>query len=1218
MRQTFYCALVFISTLVHGQEQPNDLPDFTPPSPEAHAITKYGNQTINESTGRVSSSIPIHNFQAGQLEMPISLNYTGNGVKLDDNNTWTGVNWVLNAGGVITRTVYHKPDELSSQRVFKDDIEALGLVNADDDAVEFNQFFNSTGNQWDTQPDIFTFSFGGYSGSFYLSDYNSNQFDDDPSNDAIPNFTPTLINVESDLKIEIDGPLSDNQNNLVQHKKFKITTTDGVVYHFGGAMTEETSMEQDYHSVVTPQAVTSFYLTQIVHPIHGSIILEYDNVLSYRIATSQSKEIKRYAYGVGFYDGCGMPKFLCEPVEGEDTQHTSSIILNKVMNGKFLKRIYTNSNSQEIIFNSSTPGDSGFNFERVLNNIEIKQAGSLVTRVELEYLTDYENNEAQRFFLERVAFRKSNTSSDQDLAYAFEYNDPLDLPARFSTSQDALGYYNGKSNPDGLLPDLSDLPPGYGGPQHVLAGSGIIATADRSTDLNFKQKGALAKIYYPTGGHTLFEYEGEQAKETTLRHVDRKVYRNDYPVGNGTTHNNILSNGIYIGSLGGANGVDENGNPIQENYSLFESQYIDIHVEIESISQVYNQDWAVIRVRNVLDNTIELEQSIAMTIETDFDPVFFEQRTISHFFDKNKEYIIELSLPNNSGGPPMKGIVYLDYRTGYQLVDGEGLRVKRTSDFTSDGSSAPTNIKRYYYTGVQNVLKNPIEYVDVYKKPIFYKKVNLLKKCSSWDETPILCDPEIGSDGEFIWIRTPFTGSIDSHPGYTLGIHPTNYNEQVINNFEVVTISYGGDHFENGGLEKRFIKDISNVVMEVHPPKIHTIAYVGTTQSHRGAGWLNLLHGKQIKEIVLKKENDTLFKIKESKQTYLARTLSYQQSFVGSIFNDFGPGPLFPYENVGLGRYEIRSKEIALSSSTDIDYIDPFPVTWTGDISHHQNPYAYQGWEGDDHDNDGIINSEDLDYWALLNNYDPLAVLDESTFRKITINTNNEYSSSYPGQPTKTIMTTSTDGRTVGTELKYVDEAASIGSGNELINYQALEGMHRVATPILSTSFAEESGVFTTLSKSKTVYDDFNGKLLPSSVYSAKGNDSLEERVVFENYDGLGNLTEVKLVNGSITRYEYNAYNQVIRKIENYVPPTISLPSSPNLPDYCQLMSQAFPNSLVTEYFYDPVTNLMTYIIDARCNKVYYEYDEQLRLKYVKDKNGNILSKNEYNYAIQN
>jgi hypothetical protein len=57
----------------------------------------------------------------------------------------------------------------------------------------------------------------------------------------------------------------------------------------------------------------------------------------------------------------------------------------------------------------------------------------------------------------------------------------------------------------------------------------------------------------------------------------------------------------------------------------------------------------------------------------------------------------------------------------------------------------------------------------------------------------------------------------------------------------------------------------------------------------------------------------------------------------------------------------------------------------------------------------------------------------------------------------------------------------------------------------------------------------------------------------------------------------------------------------------------AFPNAMVSTYTYNPLIGV-TSITDVKGYTSYFEYDDSYRLKTVKDADGNMLSKNEYNY----
>src|SRR5690554_2949934 len=123
-----------------------ELPSLVPPSPTAFQMTRYGDVPINESTGNISPSIPIYTYKAGRLELPISMSFQGNGVKVDQAATWTGINWNLNAGGVITRVVRDKDDlNLIGPRETYSYSELNNYDTSDiDKKIAMNSFISST------------------------------------------------------------------------------------------------------------------------------------------------------------------------------------------------------------------------------------------------------------------------------------------------------------------------------------------------------------------------------------------------------------------------------------------------------------------------------------------------------------------------------------------------------------------------------------------------------------------------------------------------------------------------------------------------------------------------------------------------------------------------------------------------------------------------------------------------------------------------------------------------------------------------------------------------------------------------------------------------------------------------------------------------------------------------------------------------------------------
>jgi YD repeat-containing protein len=155
-------------------------------------------------------------------------------------------------------------------------------------------------------------------------------------------------------------------------------------------------------------------------------------------------------------------------------------------------------------------------------------------------------------------------------------------------------------------------------------------------------------------------------------------------------------------------------------------------------------------------------------------------------------------------------------------------------------------------------------------------------------------------------------------------------------------------------------------------------------------------------------------------------------------------------------------------------------------------------------------------------------------------------------------------------------------------------------------------------------------------VKTSKHSDTPESRVEFNSYYDNGNIKEVSKVDGAHIVYVWG-YNKEhpIAKIENTTYSQVSsfvsnLQNLSNADNDRTLnytgnegaLRQALDNlryqsslsaAMITTYTYDPLIGV-TSITDPRGSIIYYEYDDFNRLKQVKDQDGNILSKNDYNY----
>jgi hypothetical protein len=81
------------------------------PSPNATALGTYGEVPISYFTGLPNIDLPLYSFKTKKFAMPVSLSYHAQGVRPESMPGWVGMGWNLNVGGVITRIVNKIPDE---------------------------------------------------------------------------------------------------------------------------------------------------------------------------------------------------------------------------------------------------------------------------------------------------------------------------------------------------------------------------------------------------------------------------------------------------------------------------------------------------------------------------------------------------------------------------------------------------------------------------------------------------------------------------------------------------------------------------------------------------------------------------------------------------------------------------------------------------------------------------------------------------------------------------------------------------------------------------------------------------------------------------------------------------------------------------------------------------------------------------------------------------
>lgn len=200
--------------------------------------------------------------------------------------------------------------------------------------------------------------------------------------------------------------------------------------------------------------------------------------------------------------------------------------------------------------------------------------------------------------------------------------------------------------------------------------------------------------------------------------------------------------------------------------------------------------------------------------------------------------------------------------------------------------------------------------------------------------------------------------------------------------------------------------------------------------------------------------------------------------------------------------------------------------------------------------------------------------------------------------------------------------------------------VNRINTPVKIEQFNNERRI----SQTSTSYNQdatTSNLLLPKEVFTKKGLEAIDlnfdKKLTYDRYDDRGNILQYTIESGSPVSFIWG-YNKTLplAKIENasydlimsYVANLQSLSDVDD--DNCMSVNckeqilrnglnalrSSFSKSMITTYTYNPLVGL-TSLTDAKGISSYYEYDSLGRLKFVKDKDLNVLQKYCYNYKGQ-
>lgn len=511
--------------MIYGQLNQNTLiPGILPQNPQVYQFLNYGETSINSYTGTPEISIPIYTIEAKGLNIPISLNYNSNGIKVNEESSWVGLGWNLNTDFQIVQSVRGLDDFGRYQRHFFPDLNCIipkitGGMSSNNVLGSCNNFFithddnsNKDGSNcsispsytagiWDSEPDIFYFNAAGYSGKFVL----------DWANEKFICLTDKNIIIESG-GYELNAP---SQNNIPSD--FTIIVPDGHrFYFFIEEVTKINHKTSDGElrgvptnvQLVGETSARVFKLHQIVTN-KGEVINFYyeksSKVTNGAITDLVSKNFPDVNdIFTTFYPSSGS-NFVPDGVG-----HTISYLATEQVYSylKTIERV-----NETVSFITSLRED--IKEARKLDKIVVNYRNSYKNfNFGYDYFTSNNLGNNWDSFLMRQGYNCEKNSNEiskrlklisflnaQEKPHIFEYNSQS-LPSKTSYATDYWGYYNGMHTNTSFYPNIYLFNIERENTHYLQ-----FQNNNNNPTLEYCKAGILEKIKYPTGGYTLYDYE---------------------------------------------------------------------------------------------------------------------------------------------------------------------------------------------------------------------------------------------------------------------------------------------------------------------------------------------------------------------------------------------------------------------------------------------------------------------------------------------------------------------------------------------------------------------------------------------------------------------------------------------------------------------------------------------------------------------------------------
>jgi len=496
------------------------------PTANAASLGNFLETPVSKYTGVPSINIPLYEISDGNLNASVALSYHAAGVRPDAHASWVGLGWALQSGGVISRVVRGKMDEIDGDAggFYDNHVESLG---GNDWTSTAKMQERATRNFIDVAPDEFSFNVGGISGTFLMDHEGNWKVRSDQDIKVI--FNP------ADFTLPFIANYPPNPYGRTQYfrvfGKFTLIAGDGTKYIFGGTNNAIDYSLDFFNQNSSDWVATSWYLTQIisadgVHSINFSYERDqFTNVLYsdkfhsyYSVSTSTLEGCTTYldeSKTTFKINGNLLAPVYLKSIETSKEllqfERSTSVELRydslavsaaySVYNYKpdtsetFIQRLLTiaeRQNTSDTTLYKFLPylRQNGLtSYPSMLNNLQWKKLDHVLIKDKYtnqfvrKFSFNYTNDVKKRLTL--LSLKESNPSAstaDTIPPYRFYYDETATLPGYISGYVDDWGYYKKNNIPN----DFTWERPAD--PENIIAAT-------------------LRKIVFPTGGYKLFYFE---------------------------------------------------------------------------------------------------------------------------------------------------------------------------------------------------------------------------------------------------------------------------------------------------------------------------------------------------------------------------------------------------------------------------------------------------------------------------------------------------------------------------------------------------------------------------------------------------------------------------------------------------------------------------------------------------------------------------------------